>query len=242
MFGLGKNKTENLNFSTDIHCHILPGLDDGSSSMEESIEMAALMEKVGIRHIYATPHIKGDTYPNDRTTISRAADEFSSQLAKRNIGIKFNFAAEYFIDMFFMDKLESGEEFLTLDGKHILVESSMRREPLGLFDTLFKLQTKGYRPIMAHPERYVYYGKDPLPFKNMKKAGCLFQLNLYSLSGGYGKEVKGIAEMLVKHNLIDLIGTDSHRTEHAGRLTDNKVLKSVNMISPANDEMFGNTI
>ncbi|MCC8019594.1 MAG: capsular biosynthesis protein [Rikenellaceae bacterium] len=240
MFGLGKKKTASLNFSTDIHCHILPGLDDGSSSMEESLQMAALMEKAGIRHIYATPHIKGDTYPNDSTTIARAATEFSSQLAKRNIGIKFNFAAEYFIDMFFMEKLESGEEFLTLDGKHILVESSMRREPLGLFDTLFKLQTRGYRPVMAHPERYAYYGKDPVPFRNLRKAGCLLQLNLFSLSGGYGKDVKGIAEMLVKNDLVDLIGTDSHRPEHAERLTDNRVLKAVEMVAPANDKLFGN--
>ncbi|MCD8072860.1 MAG: hypothetical protein LUE10_06785, partial [Alistipes sp.] len=204
MFGFGTKKTRGLNFTTDIHCHILPGIDDGSASMEDSLAMAEAMAAAGIREVYATPHIESDIFPNALNIIREVAADFSDLLIRNNIGIKLNFAAEYFIDMFFIEKVEAGEKLLTLKDNFILVESSMRREPMYLFDVLFKLQTKGYRPVMAHPERYIYYGKDPEPFRKMKKAGCLMQLNLFSLSGYYGKEVKSIAEMLVKNGLVDL--------------------------------------
>lgn len=240
MFGLGKKKTGKLSFTTDIHCHILPGLDDGAKSLDESLEMALLMEQAGIREIYATPHIKSDIYPNDRQTISEAAGELKGALEKNNIAVKLHYAAEYFIDMFFIDKLDSGEELLTLDGRHILVESSMQREPLFLYDVLFRIQSRGYRPVMAHPERYVYYGKDPSPFRKMRKAGCLLQMNLLSLSGHYGKPAQDIARMLVKNNLFDLIGTDAHGPHHGRRLTEAAVAKTAGELVPLNDKLFSN--
>ncbi|MCD7969522.1 MAG: hypothetical protein LUF87_04130 [Alistipes sp.] len=238
MFGFGGKKQTGLNFSCDIHCHILPGLDDGSQTVEDSLAMASAMAQAGIKEVYATPHIKADVYPNTLETIREKALDFSNLLIRNNIGIKINFAAEYFIDMFFIEKLEAGEPLLTLKDNYLLVESSMRREPMFLYDVIFKLQNKGYRPVMAHPERYLYYGKNPDVFRKMKKAGCLLQLNLFSLSGHYGKEAKGIAEMLVKNGLYDFVGSDAHKPEHAARMMDKTVLKNASGFMPGNDAVF----
>ncbi|MCC8034749.1 MAG: hypothetical protein LIO77_02305 [Rikenellaceae bacterium] len=238
MFGFGGKQKQGLNFTTDLHCHILPGIDDGSPSMDDSLAMAEHMARAGIEEIYATPHIKSDIFPNDYNIISGVAADFSDRLTRHNIGIKINFAAEYFIDMFFIEKLEAGERLLTLKDNYILVESSMRREPMFLYDVLFRLQSKGYKPVMAHPERYIYYGKDPGPFRKMKKSGCLLQLNLFSLSGYYGKEAKAIAEMLLKNGLVDLVGSDAHRIDHAQKMSDGAVAKNISKFAPENDRMF----
>lgn len=202
----------------DIHSHLLPGIDDGAKDLNNSIELIQKMSSYGIKNFITTPHILGDLYPNTPEIINSKLTEVKNELVKRGItDIAIKAAAEYMLDEEFSIILEK-ENILTLKDNLVLVEMSYFSPPNNLFDILFQLGLKGYKPVFAHPERYNSYHKNFRVFQKLKNAGCLFQLNLLSLTENYGKEVQKTAERLLKENMYDFVGTDTHNLNHLDSL------------------------
>ncbi|MCL7763371.1 histidinol phosphatase [Polaribacter sp. Z014] len=198
----------------DIHSHILPGIDDGAKNLDKSIALISKMRSYGIKNFITTPHVLGDVYPNSSQTIKEKLEEVKAALQKRNItDISINAAAEYMMDEQFSELLENND-ILTLKDNYILVEMSYFSAPINLYDILFEIQVKGYKPVLAHPERYGFFHNDFNHYYKLKKAGCLFQLNLLSLTEQYGKGVQKVSEKILKENLYDFVGSDTHHSNH----------------------------
>jgi len=214
----------------DIHSHLLPGIDDGAKDIEDSIALIQKMASYGIKNFITTPHILGDLYPNTPEIIKAKLKEVQHELKKRNItDISITAAAEYMIDEQFSTILEEGN-ILTLKDNLVLVEMSYFSPPNNLYDALFQLGLKGYKPILAHPERYLSYHNNFKEFTKLKRAGCLFQLNLLSLTSNYGLGVQKTSEYLLKQNMYDFVGTDTHHQMHLELLTTIATKKTVNKI------------
>lgn len=204
----------------DIHNHILPGIDDGAKNTEESLDLIEKLMDLGIKQFMPTPHIMQDFYPNTYETIGGAYQTLLESLPfKIRNDITINPAAEYMLDNNFDILLES-ENLYPLKKKFILVEMSYFQAPLNLEDIIFKLKTKGYTPILAHPERYSFYHNKMEYYKKLKKLGCLFQLNLLSLGDHYGESVQKVALNLMDEQLIDFVGSDVHNANHIKKITD----------------------
>jgi protein-tyrosine phosphatase len=230
IFGLGKKNKETAPghtsgsatpdwsfLGTDIHSHLVPGIDDGAQTVEDSIELIQRLIGSGFKSIVTTPHIKSDHFPNSVHTITEGLKQLHAALLDAGIDIPVKAAAEYYIDEHFMELLEK-KELLTIRNNEVLVEMSFMFEPMNLHNILFEIQTSGYRPIMAHPERYGFYHNNYDAFRDLKNKGCLLQLNTISLSGYYGKQVKLVAERLLSDRLYDYCGTDMHHIKHADAL------------------------
>jgi len=212
---------------SDMHSHLVPGIDDGSPNVETSIELIKGLTELGFQKFIATPHILWDMYKNDKSTIEPAYLELAQEMKSQNMKIPFRFAAEYFLDDHVDDIIENEEDMLTIQDNWVLVEFSFISAPLDLKDKLFALQIAGYNPIIAHPERYNYYSKDRKIYDELKEAGYRFQLNLLSLTGYYGKSTQELAQYLVKKNYVDLLGTDLHHIRHLQALQGNPQLTDI---------------
>ena len=194
----------------DIHSHILPMVDDGSEDMHMSIEMARMYIENGIKTVIATPHyIDGSiatSLENNRTTLK----ELRMELEKEKIDLEVLLGNEAYISLDLVKDIEEGK-VSTLNGtRYILIELPMHDIPLYVEDMIFELLLKGYTPIIAHPERNTKIMEDPNILYNYIDKGALAQLNLPSIEGRYGEEVKATAGILLKHNMIHFLGTDSH--------------------------------
>lgn len=190
----------------DWHCHILPGVDDGVQTMDEALHILAAYERLGIREVWLTPHIMEDI-PNPT---ARLRERFAELLAAYKGNVVLNLAAENMLDKLFEERLEQ-DDLLPLgkDGRHLLVETSYFNPPMGLDDILRCIQAKGYYPLLAHPERYIYMEEND--YARLKSMHIKFQLNLFSLMDLYGKEVRKRAKELLNKGMYDYIGTDLHR-------------------------------
>lgn len=191
---------------TDWHCHILPGVDDGVQSMEESLQILAEYERLGVKEVWLTPHIMEDI-PN---TTEKLKIRFAELKAAYQGSVMINLASENMLDNLFEERLEK-DDLLPIgkDGKHLLVETSYFNPPMGLSNILLRIKAKGYYPILAHPERYLYMNEND--YQRLSSMGIEFQLNLFSLFGLYGKEVQKRAKTLQKQGKYDYTGTDLHR-------------------------------
>ena len=190
----------------DWHCHILPGVDDGVQTMDEALHILAAYERLGIREVWLTPHIMEDI-PNPT---ARLRERFAELLAAYKGNVVLNLAAENMLDKLFEERLEQGDLLpLGKDGRHLLVETSYFNPPMGLDDILRRIQAKGYYPLLAHPERYIYMEEND--YVRLKSMHIKFQLNLFSLMDLYGKEVRKRAKELQSKGMYDYIGTDLHR-------------------------------
>lgn len=204
----------------DMHSHLIPGIDDGSKSLEESISLLRQLIELGYKKVITTPHIYYELYPNSSEIILNGLSNLKSAVKKEGLNIEVDAAAEYFMDDHFEILLEK-DDILTIGStKMVLVEMSFFAAPPKLYDYLFRLQTKGYQPLLAHPERYSFYNNDIKKYEELKDRGCLFQINLPSLQGHYGKSVQKMAEKLLKTNLVEFMGTDLHNTFHMEALEE----------------------
>jgi len=215
----------------DMHSHFIPGIDDGSPDMETSLKLIRGMIDLGYRKIITTPHVLSDFYPNTPATIGAGYQDVLAELKRQNIAVEFKAAAEYLMDDHFSRLLEENEPLLTLKDKMVLVELSFAVPAINLKDILFEMQIKGYQPVLAHPERYLYFGANKGWYDQLKEAGCLFQLNLLSIKGYYGKSSQELAQYLIKKKYIDLLGTDMHHTRHLETLrTTPHLMDTVNKL------------
>ncbi len=213
---------------TEIHCHILPGIDDGSPDVETSIILVKGLIELGCNHIVATPHIIGDMYRNDFESISNAAQKLISGLETNGITIRIDFAAEYMMDDYFMSLLKKSMPLLTYKDNYILTEFSYAIAPNHVEEITFEMITQGYKPILAHPERYGYFHHDYDEYIRLKELGFSFQINMLSILGYYGKEVKKAADFLIKEGLIDFAGSDIHHLRHLDALPNSFSMGSLN--------------
>ena len=215
-----KSKTPaQLCFSTDIHCHVVPGIDDGAPDARTAADIIEGMQSFGIRRIIASPHVTQVTFENDKSTVEPALAKLRAELNKRGNNIELSHSAEYRIDELFHRRLEAGELML-LPNSHILIENSFIQEPWNLDNLVFDLQVRGLVPILAHPERYSYYYSQKKRLNALHDAGLKLQINLLSLAGAYGPAERSMAEHLIKQGLVDFIGTDIHRRSHVEKIKE----------------------
>lgn len=212
-FSKQSEEAAKLFFKTDIHSHVVPGIDDGSPSVERSLELIARMKNWGLEKLIVTPHVTQDTFENTPEIISEAYGRLQAGLQESGIEIDMDYSAEYRVDEMFVEQLEGGI-VRRLHGDYLLVENSYIQEPYNIDQILFQVSMKGYHPILAHPERYMYYYNKPKRYDELHSNGILFQVNLLSLAGYYGKEAKKVAEMLIEKGYVDYLGTDLHRRTH----------------------------
>jgi len=216
----------------DIHSHLLPGIDDGAKNLEDSIALITKMRSYGVKNFITTPHVLGDIYPNSSKLILEKLQLVKNELIKREMtDINISAAAEYMMDEQFSTRLEN-KDILTLKDNYILVEMSYFNAPYNLYDILFEIQLKGYKPILAHPERYIFYHNSFENFQKLKRAGCLFQLNLLSLTEQYGKSVQNTAKKLIKEGFYDFVGSDTHHAAHLQKLQTITTAKNVKLLAP----------
>jgi tyrosine-protein phosphatase YwqE len=220
MFSIFKKKSKTAididmsGLRCDMHSHLIPGVDDGADSVDTAIHLIRGMHALGFKKLITTPHVMSELYKNSSEDILAGYRLVKARLEKDNIPVEFHAAAEYYIDDYFDEQLEKEIPLLTLKDNLVLVEFSFIREPVEVKDILFKLQIRGYQPVIAHPERYLYFGQHKNWYDEMKEQGCLFQLNLLSLCGFYGKRQEELAQYLIKKKYVELLGSDLHNTRH----------------------------
>jgi len=224
----------------DIHSHLLPGIDDGAQNMEESIALIQRMRGYGIKNFVTTPHVMEAVWENTPDIIQQKVAAVQERLKKEGLhDVSIRAAAEYMLDDNFGTLLKE-KKLLTLKDNMILVELSYHNPPLNLYEAIFNIQMAGYKPVLAHPERYSFYHRNYKEYLKLKEAGCLFQLNLLSLSDYYGKDVKKITLKLLKDKLIDFVGSDTHHEKHLNALETIKDPAIVKLVAPVlkNNALF----
>ncbi len=192
-----------LNGMTDVHSHLLPGVDDGIHSQEESYRACEYMSSIGVKRIFLTPHIMEDI-PDNRPTVLQS--RFGDFIKDNPTNIEFRLAGEYMLDNGFNHQMEEG--LLTIADSYVLIETSYMAAPPEMRSMLYDLSVSGYCPLLAHPERYLYMTLEDI--SGLRKRNCKFQMNLMSLAGIYGKDVQRRALFLLKNGFYDFIGSDIH--------------------------------
>lgn len=203
---------------TDMHSHLLPGIDDGSPDAETSIVLIKGLQDLGYHQFVTTPHIMWDVHRNNASSISGAHGHLQRALLQEQINVPIRAAAEYYLDEHFDQLLQDDVPLLTIKDNWVLVEFSFVTMPMNVKEKFFDLQIKGYKPILAHPERYNFLLSQKGWYDELKDAGCYFQLNLLSLTGYYGKVAQELAQYLIKKKYINLLGTDLHHQRHLDAL------------------------
>ena len=215
---------------TDIHSHILPGLDDGAKDIIQSIQLIDGMREMGFGKLISTPHTMVGVWDNTTEDILESYRNLNNKL--RLDEKEITFASEYMIDSTFLEKIQS-QKLLCLKQNYVLVELSYLQAPVNLFEIIFELQVHGYVPVLAHPERYVYFFNEFNIFKKLKNSGCLFQLNLMSIVGHYGMDSTRMADKLLSERLIDYVGSDIHHKAHLDVFKRPLRIKNVRMLELA---------
>lgn len=222
----------------DMHNHLLPGIDDGSQSVEQSLALIAGLQELGINKFICTPHIMEGIHPNTKATISAANQRLREELTGIGSKVETYAAAEHMIDDG-ITALIAKDNFCVMPGGYVLIEMSYLAESKALFQIILDIQNLGYKPILAHPERYNYFHYNFDMYKQIKNAGCLLQLNLLSISRYYGVEVKTAALTMIKSGMYDFVGTDLHHDKHLNALHDvvskypvRDLMKTCNILNP----------
>lgn len=240
MFFFRKKLTQTADLSwlgADMHAHLLPGIDDGAQDMAASLELIRGLAELGYSRLVVTPHVLWEVYPNTPEIILGRLAELRRAVQDAGIAVQLDAAAEYFIDDHLVDELDRKAPLLTLKDNRVLTEFSMITTPYDLLQIFFDLQIQGYQPVLAHPERYIYLGRKKEVFDSLHDAGVLFQLNLLSLTGHYGRTVQELAFYLLEKNYYHFAGTDLH---HARQLALLQKLAASSTIDKLKEYPFRN--
>lgn len=202
---------ESCFWQVDMHSHLLPGIDDGVGDLSQTLLCLQQFAAWGIQRVITTPHVSRDWYPNASATLRAGEVSLQSLADTHNLPLRIEVAAEYMLDEFFPDLIDN-DDLLTFGAeRYLLLETGWVAAPYQLENILFRLQTQGYTPVLAHPERYTYYHNDESALARLHETGCLFQLNWLSLTGRYGRATRTQARQLLKNKWVDFIGSDLHR-------------------------------
>lgn len=210
----------------DIHSHLLPAIDDGSTSFQETLLLTQGLLEIGVSQFITTPHIIEHVWDNTKNGIQLLETKTVLELQQYQITTPFKAAAEYLMDDQFI-RLFQSKELLTLKDNYVLVEISYTNPPIQLYNIIFDLRVAGYIPVLAHPERYVFYHYNFNEYAKLKKAGCLFQLNLLAVVGYYGAGITKIAEKLLKKGMYDFVGSDVHHSKHIEAFNEKVIINEL---------------
>jgi tyrosine-protein phosphatase YwqE len=216
-------------YHTDLHSHLIPGIDDGVKTIDESISIIKQMKALGYSKLITTPHIMMHRFPNSKDIIFPIYEELKEEIEKQNINIELDVSAEYYYDEFFVESIRKKDLF-TFGDNYVLFEFSYTTKPFALEQTVYELLNAGYKPILAHPERYTCFSTNLEKYHYLKELGLLFQINLNSLHNFYGKKPKKASEYLVDNHLVDFVGSDIHSMKYFDSLksfTQTNKLKEV---------------
>ncbi len=223
----------------DMHSHLIPGIDDGSPSMDHTIAMLAKFEQMGFRKVITTPHILNDVHPNTPETILGGLADVRAEIQRLGMSIEIEAAAEYYCDETFLPLIEQNK-ILSFGQNLVLMEFGFLSPSQYEAQALFNLQVAGYVPVIAHYERYPYYFGDFKKVDELRERNILIQVNLNSLTGHYGPGVKKMAEQLIKNKQVDFLGTDCHRMEHLmmiERSLDLSIYKHIEALNLKNNRL-----
>lgn len=223
LFSRSKTASQKNDFSllkADMHSHLIPGIDDGSPDLQTSLQLIRGLAGLGYSKLITTPHIMWDMYKNNREDILSKLELLQAAVKAEGIPVEIHAAAEYFLDDHVEQLIKKNEPLLTISSNLVLVEFSLAHASMSLKDILFDMQMKGYQPVIAHPERYIYLEHNKEFYEELKDTGCWFQLNILALTGHYGKSVQQLANHLIKKGHYDLIGTDLHHPRHLEALNN----------------------
>ncbi len=209
-----KNVVSENPIRTDIHSHLLPGLDDGVQSFEDAEEIILRFIRAGYQKLITTPHIMSDAYRNTPAGIRSKLAELREYLTAKNIHIQIEAAAEYYLDEAFIKSVELDQEILTFGKRLLLFETNFMTEPLHLKEFIFMATTKGYQLVLAHPERYIFLQNDLAKAEDLINRGVYFQLNTSSLTGYYSREAQRTAYKLIDKGWVHFVGSDCHSLQH----------------------------
>ncbi|MCH8330339.1 MAG: capsular biosynthesis protein [Bacteroidetes bacterium] len=211
LFGVGKEGSlEPLILQADMHSHLIPGIDDGVKTIEDSVELISKLSEVGYTKLVTTPHVMRDAYKNTPEIILGGLDDVRKALSQTGIEVEIEASAEYYMDDGF-EMLIDNQQLLPFGDNYILFEMSFMNKPPNLGEMVFKLKTQGYKPILAHPERYPYlYDRTLERFEEIRDLGVLLQINLMSLNGTYSIPARDFARKLIDNEMVDLVGSDIH--------------------------------
>ena len=210
--------------AVEMHNHILPGIDDGCDNVAESIEILRTLEKIGYQKVIFTPHVISDLFPNTPDTINAALKVLKDALALETepLNMKLEVSAEYMADNELLERFVKIPPTL-LNNSHLLIEFSLFQITPDYKEIIFELSLKGYKLIIAHPERYAYAANNLDFFLDLIDRGCILQLNINSVLGGYGKSAFKLAKELLKLKMYELLGSDIHQVKQARVLSDPKI-------------------
>jgi len=212
-----RSKPTSFPFGTDIHSHLLPGIDDGVRTNEDAAAVITKLMSLGFSRFVTTPHIN-DVYKNTPELIRKSLASLKAFLSTTGLNADIEAAAEYYLDETVMAALEEHKPLLTFGKDHLLFETNYLSEPFFMKDFIFKAISSGYRPLLAHPERYQYM--TIAKAEEYRSRGALFQVNLLSFVGYYSRPVQKMAEKLVETGCVDFLGSDCHNIMHAEALKD----------------------
>lgn len=204
--------------NADLHSHLLPGLDDGVNTPEESLMVIKKLMSMGYKKIITSPHYRSDMFPNTREGILEKYHLIKGLLVQEGIDVKFETAAEYYIDEAFEELIKTPEQLLTFGDRYVLIEASFVNEPVQLKSVIFYLNSRGLKPILVHPERYQFLAMDKNQLVEIKQMNVLLQVNLMSITGYYGKQVQKMAEWMIENKMVHFLGSDCHHIKHADEL------------------------
>lgn len=227
LFSKSKSSTGKPDLSvlkTDMHSHLLPGIDDGSPDIATSLQLIKGMMQLGYTKFITTPHIMWDMYKNTSEIILKKLELVREAVKEEGLNVEINAAAEYFLDDYVHGLVKSNTPLLTISGNMVLVEFSLAYPSHSLKEILFDMQMQNYQPVIAHPERYIYLENNKDFYEELKDIGCLFQLNILSLGGYYGKSPQLLADHLINKGYYDLIGTDLHGFRHLEALNNSSMI------------------
>lgn len=204
--------------ATDIHSHLLPMMDDGVKSFEEAAGLIQQLADLGYSQLITTPHSDSDNYRNETNAIKSRHSELIDYLKEQGISMPIQAAAEYYLDEVLFSKIVRDEPLLTFGEKYLLFETNFLSEPLQLREFVFSATTRGYKLVLAHPERYQYMVNDFGKVEDMKARGVLFQVNIPSIVGAYSRPVQKLAIQLIDRGWVDFLGSDCHSQLHLDML------------------------
>ncbi len=224
---------------TELHNHLLPRVDDGVQHLDESLEVLRQYAEWGYRRVIITPHVLAGYYPNDEDDLQQRAAELQQAVDEAQIPIRLRIAAEYFLDETLLERAKR-RPLLTLGGNWVLVETDFTEKPFAFEHLVFELQVRGYRVVLAHPERYYYLHRDPSLYEDWRSRGIRFQVNLFSLVGRYGPDVQHFAAHLIEKGWVDLVGSDLHSPDQLPlmeKALTSPLYRKLTELDPANDRL-----
>lgn len=245
-FGLFGKKSEplvplrELGLVCDMHSHLIPGVDDGAPTAEESIKLIKGLNQLGYKKLILTPHFMTGFYNNTADGVKEKLETLKAELARQSVDIDVSVAAEYYIDYDFMNDL-SVKPMLTIGDKRLLFECSFTNQHRNFDETVFEMQINGYKPVLAHPERYTYWHGSTSLMHEYHDRGIMFQINILSILGAYSPGTTKAARTLIDEGLCDFIGTDLHNAAQLAAIEKAMIPESL-FIKLKSGNLMNNTL